>query len=96
MWFSYVGVNHDGNFSILPAPDNGEVSVVGYSSDDNEGILRIYNPLINKWSFVCSTQWDDEDAQVACRQMGYAGGTSTSYRFVWIDRVCTFPNFLPI
>ena len=63
-------------------PYNGELNIVGISGRDNEGFLTMYNPLKSyQWSTICSTQWDDHDAEVACRQMGYEGGHSKTYRY---------------
>lgn len=28
------------------------------------------------WGSVCSADWDDSDAMVACKQMGYSGGAA--------------------
>ena len=53
----------------------------------------------NVWGTVCDDEWDDIDAQVACRQLGYlATGATTQTRSnvavgmgqIWLDNVnCT-------
>ena len=61
-------------------PGSRELAIVGISSKDNEGIILLNNPFkMYSWSSVCPNDWDDENADVACRQLGFLGGTSTSY-----------------
>lgn len=38
------------------------------------GILQIYNNLTKLWTPVCRQGFDDVDATVACRELGYAHG----------------------
>lgn len=61
-------------------PASGEAAVVGISSKDNEGIVVLNSPFkTHSWSSVCPTAWDDGDADVVCRQLGFLGGVSTLY-----------------
>ena len=46
------------------------------------------------WGTICSNGWDDKDASVVCREMGYATGFATSNntqgvgtRPVWLEGV---------
>ena len=40
----------------------------------NEGLIQVnYNKT---WGWVCADQWDKQDADVACRMMGFAGSLS--------------------
>ena len=41
---------------------------------DDYGALQIWND--NMYTLVCSDEFDDNDAKVACRDMGYAYGKS--------------------
>ena len=60
-------------------PSAGEAALVGVSGRDSEGIVLLHDGL-QTWSSICSTQWDDVDATVLCKQLGYPAGTSVSYR----------------
>lgn len=74
------------NVANVPDPKDGELGAVGINGADNEGMLIMYTPLKTyQWSTICSTEWDDIDAQVACRQMGYIGGHSQAYRWLHIN-----------
>lgn len=47
----------------------GDVRLVGGSSGLHEGRIEV---CINEaWGTVCSHQWDERDANVLCRQLGY-------------------------
>ena len=44
--------------------------VVRIDSTTSVGPLLVYQD--GAWGYVCDYEFDDEDAQVACRQLGYA------------------------
>ena len=57
------------------------------------GRLEVYHD--DRWGTVCNDSWDDKDAQVVCKQLGYTGGTvNNGYGGgkgdIWLDNVrCT-------
>ncbi|XP_072170632.1 scavenger receptor cysteine-rich domain-containing protein DMBT1-like [Diadema setosum] len=45
-----------------------------------QGALQIFHK--NAWGTVCSQGWDFQDAEVACRQLGYPGASLSNTKFV--------------
>ena len=52
--------------------NHGEVRLVGGTSP-NKGRVEVFacTSISCSWGPVCGNGWDDEDAQVICRQLGY-------------------------
>ncbi|XP_052824172.1 scavenger receptor cysteine-rich type 1 protein M130-like [Octopus bimaculoides] len=46
------------------------IRLVGNTSFYNAGLISIYRN--NSWGYVCDDNWDMKDANVACKQLGFA------------------------
>ncbi|XP_071785590.1 CD5 antigen-like [Asterias amurensis] len=55
-------------------PAEGDLRLAG-SSTSGAGRLEVYHHGI--WGTICDDNWTDNEARVACRQLGYDGVTST-------------------
>ena len=73
---------------------DGWLRLVGGSSY-NEGRVKVnYN---GEWGTVCDDGWDDTDAGVVCRELGF-GSSGISYYFgqgsgpIWLDSVTCIGN----
>ena len=47
---------------------NGDLRLMGGSTESEGRVEICYN---NHWGTVCNDEWDDTDAKVACKQLGY-------------------------
>lgn len=70
---------------ISTAPSTGDVRLVGGSSSDSEGLVEMYFQHRGyRWSTLCTNDWDDSEAAVVCKQLGYFTGKSKHYRYSYV------------
>ncbi len=66
-------------------PQMGELRILG-GTGPNAGRLEVF--ANNAWGTVCTDYWSSNDAQVACRQLGFsATGRHTSWVASYTGRV---------
>ena len=80
-------------YVVTKALTHGTLRLVG-GSHYRQGRVEIY--ISSKWGTVCDDDWDDTDAGVVCRQLGfgsYGSGiqtfrpSATSSVPIWMDNV---------
>ncbi|MCY3624428.1 MAG: scavenger receptor cysteine-rich domain-containing protein [Candidatus Dadabacteria bacterium] len=73
----------DGSLRLIPFStlnDDGTLSPSG----EGEGLLQIFSGVDKRWKGVCDDSWDKTDADVACRQLGYAGSDEAIDQMIWL------------
>ncbi|XP_069120537.1 scavenger receptor cysteine-rich domain-containing group B protein-like [Argopecten irradians] len=76
-------------YSLLNPPQN--IRLVEGSSPF-EGRVEVFHN--GRWGTICDDSWDERDARVVCRQLGYSGGIARSHAYfgrgeepTWLDDV---------
>ncbi|XP_078379682.1 scavenger receptor cysteine-rich domain-containing protein DMBT1-like isoform X2 [Oculina patagonica] len=67
-WYGHCGHSEDAGVHCKP-----RVRLVG-GATAREGLLQVYHN--NTWGWVCDDQWDKQNADVVCREIGYTGGSA--------------------
>ena len=57
----------------------------GEESDFSSGLLQIFDDQTKRWKGICDDLWDDDDATVACGQLGLSGGAAVT-NIIWIGQ----------
>ena len=76
----------DGSLRLIPITniDTGEES-----DADSEGLIQIFDNQAKRWKGICDDLWDDDDATVACGQLGLSGGAAVT-DILWVG----YPSLL--
>ena len=76
----------DGSLRLIPTINinTGEVS-----DADLEGLVQIFDNEAKRWKGICDDLWDDDNATVACGQLGLSGGTAVT-NILWVG----YPSLL--
>lgn len=59
--------------------EDGDGKHLGKNNTSKAGHGRVTVQQYGIWGRVCPNSWDDNDATVVCRMLGYAGGVAYKY-----------------
>lgn len=65
------------DYFLITDAREGDIRLVG--PGEAGGVLEVFDDFYG-WSSVCTTEWDNDDATVACTQLGFNGGKSNITR----------------
>ena len=80
---------------VVQAETNGSLRLIG-GSNYRMGRVEIFIELNNTWGTICDDDWDDQNAQVVCRQLGLGTNAIALLGFspnasqsvpIWLDNV---------
>ena len=80
---------------VTEAATHGTLRLIG-GSNYKMGRVEIFIEPNNTWGTICDDDWDDQDAQVVCRQLGLGTTGTATLRFspnasptvpIWLDNV---------
>ena len=80
---------------VVMARNHGNLRLAG-GSDYRNGRVEIYIEPNSTWGIVCDDRWDDVDARVVCRQLGFGNSGTAILRYpspvsfntpIWLDEV---------
>ena len=61
-------------FNLSDVITHGHLKMLKDSALGRGGMLKIYDSDTKMWGMVCNNKWDDQDAFVACQQLGFEEG----------------------
>ena len=66
------------NAYVTLVPITNSVRLTG-STTSSSGVVEVYLASSASWVTICPSEWDDADAGVVCRALGYDGGATSTF-----------------